>query len=176
MNNFITEEKEISSKVIDTIRLTINGCTNLQNYSESKIGIIYISTMGLLQPETYIIFLPFFDFYKFESYRNTPYLYIERFTMNVSDVFYKWVFENKTNVIGKITNKKICSWEIFTGDLNMNIIENRISNETENFEEWFEKKINKNNIKLMIKNPMIYRVPFPVKDIEITITNNNFVC
>jgi len=172
MNNFISAEKEKSIKVIDNIGIIINSCTNLQNYSESKIGIIYISTMGLIEPETYIIFLPFFDLYNFNTYKKTPYLYVERFTIYVSDVFYKWVFENKTNVIGKITNEKIGSWEIFKTGLNMNIIENRISNDTEKFEEWFEKKRNINNIKLLIRNPMTYKLPFPVEDIEITITNN----
>jgi hypothetical protein len=175
MDNFIDNEKEQSKKVIETIQNIINCCTNLQYYSNNKIGILYITTMGIIEPRTYIIFLPFFDYNDYKSHTNMPYLFIQRFTINVSDVFYKWVFDKKTNIIGKIIDKTIYSWEIFTGDLDVNIIQNTITNEIENYEEWFEKKKNNNNMKIVIRNPMTYKVPFPVKDIEITITNNNIL-
>jgi len=175
MNKFIDEEDIQSKKIIDTIeRDIICGMTEFNKVNNCKIGVIYISSKGINEHNIYFIFLPFVtNFRTYQNYANIHFLYIRNFVINVPENFYRWIYDSNTNIIGKITDKTNCAWKCFNNnDFDITILENSLSNDNNNFEDWYNNKQNFNNIKLLIRNPMIYKVPYPVKDFEFSVKNN----
>lgn len=165
---FDTSEKIRSENTIYNLVKIIG-----QNYI--KIGITYISTLGIDTPKQFIIFHPFVSesqFYAKSSF--TPYIFTREFAVTVSLDFYKYIYNyerlyNKS-VIGEIIDEKLSSWKIYkSGDSkDLFILENDIYKYYNTFEEWIAAKNTLNyNIRLKITNPMKYRMPFIPNDLEI---------
>lgn len=168
IEEFDESEKNISQDIIYNLVKVIG-----QNYI--KIGITYISTLGVDSPKQFIIFHPFISesqYYSKSSFM--PYVFIREFSVTISLDFYKYIYNyeklyNK-NIIGEIINKKLCSWKIYnSGDSkDLFILENDIKKYYNTFEEWIaDKNINNYKIHLQITNPMKYRMPFIPNDLEI---------
>jgi len=102
-----------------------------QNYI--KIGITYISTLGIDSPKQFIIFHPFISEsqYYFKS-SLMSYIFIREFAVTVSLDFYKYIYNYeklyKKSIIGEIIDEKLSSWKIYNSNdsKDLFILENSI--------------------------------------------------
>lgn len=165
------EEDNISEKIIkDTIDIiNFDKRVNIQN----QLCIKYISVYDENKTFRYLIFIPFIELTElnnnYEEYNKFPYIFIKNFKSVVSDDFMKWIFfttrANKIPVIiGKIDCDISGAWNICYGDKRISYTQlNNYEEEFDiiSFDRWlFEKKTIDKNFKILIKNPLISKLPF----------------
>lgn len=172
---FIANEEELSYQIIYNL-------SSILDKDRNKIGITYISTLGIDSPKRFIIFHPFIHTSSFyPKYFGMSYFFISEFAISVSNNFYKYIYEYenkfKKSVIGIIKDEKLSSWEIYnSGDSkDLFILENSIKEYYNTFNEWMTTKNKKNyKIHLKIANPMSFRMPFMPNNLEIVKTQGIF--
>jgi hypothetical protein len=170
-------DKDEFNNAIQYFQNIINSNIIISKTSPHKMGatILGIKTniSGIFKLHTYIFFFPFKSF----NQETVPYcnffpnIYLKDICFHVDKNFYQWIYEEmrkqKSIVIMLLDDNILKVVEGF-GDPIISI--DKICNEKKewmelDFEEWYEKETFNNVFTIIITNPYLYTVPFPVKPI-----------
>jgi hypothetical protein len=161
---------------------------NISNFSEHKMGATFIgiktNISGNLKLHIYILFFPFRNSEVVVPYSNSfPNIYFKDICFDVDKSFYLWMYEEmkrQNSLVIMTLESKILKVVPGTGDTLINVDIN--CNEKKewlnlDYKTWYENKIFNNIFTILIVNPFLYMVPFPVKPIVIKTVKkiNNYV-